>query len=116
MFVVVVRDFEGRLRDSGEVMLDLAKKLNVMESGTQAVATAQMLLGKRGAELMPFLQDLAEIGELNAKVTAQMAAEADAYEKNLIKLEGRKKSLYATIAAGVLPASIQPRAPISNAR
>lgn len=101
---VSTTDTSGRLRDSGEVMLDLAKKLNVMESGTQAVATAQMLLGKRGAELMPFLQDLAEIGELNAKVTAQMAAEADAYEKNLIKLEGRKKSLYATIAAGVLPA------------
>ena len=96
-------DASGKLRDSGEVMLDLAKKLDSMESSTQAVATAQLLLGKRGAELLPFMQDLAEIGELNARVTSQMAAEADAYEKNLIRLEGRKKSLYATIAAGVLP-------------
>ncbi len=100
---IAVLDSNGKLRDSGEVMLDLAKKLDSMDSSTQAVATAQQLLGKRGAELMPFLRDLADIGELNAKVTSEMAAEAEAYEKNLIRLEGRKKSLYNTIAAGVLP-------------
>jgi lambda family phage tail tape measure protein len=100
---ISVTDSSGKLRDSGEVMLDVAKKLATMDSGTQAVATAQMLLGKRGAELMPFMQDLADIGELNAKVTSDMAAEAEAYEKDLIRLEGRKKSLYNTIAAGVLP-------------
>ncbi len=96
-------DSSGKLRDSGEVMLDVARKLATMDSSTQAVATAQMLLGKRGAELMPFLQDLADIGELNAKVTADMAAEAEAYEKDLIRLESRKKALYNTIASGVLP-------------
>ena len=99
-------DASGKLRDSGEVMLDLAKKLDSMDSSTQAVATAQLLLGKRGAELLPFMQDLAEIGELNARVTSQMAAEADAYEKSLVRLEGLKKSLYTTIAAGVLPAMV----------
>ncbi|NBO82313.1 MAG: hypothetical protein EBU75_05620 [Betaproteobacteria bacterium] len=103
---ITTTDASGKLRDSGEVMLDLAKKLDSMDSSTQAVATAQLLLGKRGAELLPFMQDLAEIGELNARVTSQMAAEADAYEKNLIRLEGRKKSLYTTIAAGVLPAMV----------
>ena len=100
---VEVTDSSGKLRDSGEVMLDLAKKLDSMDSSTQAVATAQMLLGKRGAELLPFMQDLAEIGELNAKVTSEMAAEADMYEKNLVRLEGRKKSLYNTIASALLP-------------
>ena len=100
---VEVTDSSGKLRDSGEVMLDLAKKLDSMDSSTQAVATAQMLLGKRGAELLPFMQDLAEIGELNAKVTSVMAAEADLYEKNLVRLEGRKKSLYNTIASALLP-------------
>ena len=100
---VEVTDSSGKLRDSGEVMLDLAKKLDFMDSSTQAVATAQMLLGKRGAELLPFMQDLAEIGELNAKVTSEMAAEADLYEKNLVRLEGRKKSLYNTIASALLP-------------
>ena len=83
---ISVTDSSGKLRDSGEVMLDVAKKLASMDSGTQAVATAQMLLGKRGAELMPFMQDLADIGELNAKVTSDMAAEAEAYEKDLIRL------------------------------
>lgn len=98
-----VIDSSGKLLDSGEVMLDLAKKLDSMDSSTQAVATAQLLLGKRGAELLPFMQDLAEIGELNARVTAEMAAEADLYEKTLVRLEGRKKSLYNTIASGLLP-------------
>lgn len=100
---VEVTDSSGKLRDSGEVMLDLAKKLDSMDSSTQAVATAQMLLGKRGAQLLPFMQDLADIGELNAKVTSEMAAEADLYEKNLVRLEGRKKSLYNTIASAMLP-------------
>jgi lambda family phage tail tape measure protein len=100
---IEVTDSSGKLRDSGEVMLDLAKKLDSMDSSTQAVATAQMLLGKRGADLLPFMQDLAEIGELNAKVTSEMAAEADLYEKNLVRLEGRKKSLYNTIASALLP-------------
>jgi lambda family phage tail tape measure protein len=100
---VVVTDSSGKLRDSGEVMLDLAKKLDSMDSSTQAVASAQMLLGKRGAQLLPFMQDLADIGELNAKVTSEMAAEADLYEKNLVRLEGRKKSLYNTIASALLP-------------
>ena len=100
---VEVTDSSGKLRDSGEVMMDLAKKLDSMDSSTQAVATAQMLLGKRGAQLLPFMQDLAEIGELNAKVTSEMAAEADMYEKNLVRLEGRKKSLYNTIASALLP-------------
>ena len=49
------------------------------------------------------MQDLADIGELNAKVTSEMAAEADLYEKNLVRLEGRKKSLYNTIASALLP-------------
>ena len=100
---VEVTDSSGKLRDSGEVMLDLAKKLDSMDSSTQAVATAQMLLGKRGAQLLPFMQDLADIGELNAKVTSEMAAEADLYEKNLVRLEGRKKSLYNIIASALLP-------------
>ena len=100
---VEVTDSSGKLRDSGEVMLDLAKKLDSMDSSTQAVAAAQMLLGKRGAQLLPFMQDLADIGELNAKVTSEMAAEADLYEKNLVRLEGRKKSLYNTIASALLP-------------
>ena len=103
---IEVTDSSGKLRDSGEVMLDLAKKLDSMDSSTQAVATAQMLLGKRGAQLLPFMQDLADIGELNAKVTSEMAFEADAYEKNLVRLEGRKKSLYNTIAAALLPAMV----------
>jgi lambda family phage tail tape measure protein len=103
---IEVVDSSGKLRDSGEVMLDLAKKLDSMDSSTQAVATAQMLLGKRGAQLLPFMKDLAEIGELNARVTAEMAFEADAYEKNLIRLESRKKSLYNTIAQSLLPTMV----------
>jgi hypothetical protein len=100
---IEVTDSSGKLRDSGEVMLDLAQKLDSMDSSTQAVATAQLLLGKRGAELLPFMQDLAEIGELNAKVTSELAAEADLYEKNLVRLESRKQSLYNTIASALLP-------------
>lgn len=96
-------DSSGKLRDSGDMMLAIALKLDKMDSATQRVAVAQKLFGKAGADLLPMLHDLAEVGELNARVTADMAAEADNYEKNLVRLDARKKAFYNTIASQMLP-------------
>lgn len=100
---VPVTDTTGKLRDSSEVMLAVANRFADMDNGAQRVALAQKLFGKSGAELLPVLKDLADVGELNAKVTSEMAAQADQLEKNLIRLEARKKAIYNVLAQAVLP-------------
>ncbi|MER2537635.1 MAG: hypothetical protein ABTQ26_00185 [Azonexus sp.] len=100
---VEYQNSDKTLRESSGTLLDVAKALDKMESGTQRVALAQEILGKSGANLLPFLMDMADIGELVGKTTTEMAAMAYAYEKQLVKLEARKKTLYMTIAKELLP-------------
>ena len=89
-----------------EVMLKVAKSLDQVESGSVRVAAAQILFGRAGANLLPMLHDLAQQGEIVGKVTDDMAAMADKYERSLIALDGRKKALYNTIASALLPTMI----------
>jgi hypothetical protein len=61
----------------------LAKALNQFADDGNKVAIVQGVLGRTGAQYLSFLKDLAEAGELNATVTAQQAAAADAYNKQI---------------------------------
>lgn len=56
------------------------------DDGNKARAT-QVLFGKSLREVAPFLKDLAEAGELNAKVTEQQALEAEKFNKRIFELQ-----------------------------
>lgn len=75
-----------RQKDPAQAMLDIAKALDKFSDGGGKSAAAMAILGKSGAQALPFLKDLAETGELVGKVTAEQAAQAEAYEKNLNRL------------------------------
>ncbi len=77
---------ELRQMDTAEAMLKIAKALDQFRDGSGKTAAAMALLGKAGAEALPFLKDLAEQSELVGKVTTEQAAQAEAYEKNLNRL------------------------------
>ncbi len=79
----------GAWRDMGEVTIELAKKLHQYEDGAGKVALVQDALGKGAERYLPLLKDIAEEGEVQARVTAQQAAEAEKLEKswNRIKLQ-----------------------------
>ena len=77
---------ELRQMDTAEAMLKIAKALDQFRDGSGKSAAAMALLGKSGAEALPFLKDLAEQSELVGKVTTEQAAQAEAYEKNLNRL------------------------------
>jgi hypothetical protein len=100
---IEVKDANGHLRASDQVMKEVADKLATMENRTQAVAYAQLILGKAGANLLPFLDELAKTGELHAKVTTEQAEQAEKFEQSLAKLEGRTKKLGIAIANELLP-------------
>lgn len=77
---------ELRGMDTAEALLAVSKALDQFQDGSGKAAVAIALLGKSGANALPFLKDLAEQSELVGKVTTEQAAQAEAYEKSLNKL------------------------------
>lgn len=100
---VKATDSNGKLRNTGDLMEDIAKALNGYADGTGKAAIAQDLFGKSGAQLLPFLKDLATSGALVSKVTTEQAAQAEQYEKTLKKLAIAKEDLGRTVALQLLP-------------
>lgn len=101
---VAVKTTTGELRPANEVMQELGKKLSGMKDQTLAVAFAQELMGKSGANLLPFLYDLARAGTLTAKVTTEQAEAAKNFEDNLVKLGSAANKLKIALANDMLPA------------
>lgn len=85
-------------------MQAVAKAMDQFADGSGKSAVAMALYGKEGAKLIPFLKDLAEVGELHAKVTAQQAAMADNFSDNLVKLKASGEGWKKELSLGMLPA------------
>jgi len=58
-------------------MKAVADAMGQFADGSGKSAVAMALYGKEGAKLIPFLKDLNEVSELQAKVTSEQAAMAD---------------------------------------
>lgn len=63
------------------------------------------LTGKAAKDLAPILKALAEAGELNAKNTAEQAAEADKFNKQLFAFQANASAAARTLVADLLPAA-----------
>lgn len=100
---VKARDAAGNLRNTGDLTNDISKALAGYADGTSKAAIAQELFGKSGAQMLPFLKDLATTGDLVTKVTAKQAAEAEQYQKTLKRLQIAGEDLSRTLAMAFLP-------------
>jgi hypothetical protein len=94
---------ELKLLDTSDAFKQLADRLNEYEDGATKTALATALLGKSGAQLLPYMKDLAETGDLVAKVTTEQGAAAEEYEKNLKRLAAAQGAVAKIISAEVLP-------------
>ncbi len=92
-------------------MLAVAKAMNGFKDGAGKTAVAMALFGKAGAEMLPFLADLGEQGEIVAKVTKEQSEAADRYGDNIKKLQSGSEAWKKTLVAGMAPALAQ----VSNA-
>lgn len=70
-----------RAMDSAEALKAVADAMGQFRDGTGKTALALDLFGKSGAQLLPFLKDLAEQQTLAGKLTTEQAAAAEALEK-----------------------------------
>lgn len=85
-------DAAGNLRNVDDVLFDVSNALAKYEDGTNKVALAQALLGKTGAQVLPYFKDLAENGRVAASVTAEQAQAADDLQKawGRLVVEGKR--------------------------
>ena len=92
-----------RTLDTAEAFKVLADRLATFRDDGSKTAAVLEILGKSGAQLLPYLKDLAETGDLQAKVTTEQAAQAENLEKNLNRLFATKNAGFKEFSAGVLP-------------
>lgn len=103
---VAYQDSSGDLRDTGEVLMDIAAKFSTMEDGAAKAALAQKVFGKSGAELIPLMNNLQELGDearrLGVVMTTEQAQSLATFDDSLDKIkitaEGVKREFYAGLA------------------
>lgn len=100
---IATKDADGNFRSTGQVIEDVARALAGYADGTNKTALAQVLLGKSGAEALPFLKDLATRTKESATVSAEAAAEAErlANAWRAIKRDG--ELVAQSIASQIIP-------------
>lgn len=91
------------LQDMDAFLPTFAKKLLENAEGGQKVAAAQELMSKTGANLLPFMQQLAEAGRLNAKYTTEQAAAAGRFNDQMARLKDESSKLGVALANTLLP-------------
>lgn len=84
-------------------MQTVAKAMAGFEDGTGKAAVAMALYGKEGAKMLPFMHDLAEVGDLQAKVTTEQAAAAANLDDNLTRLSTSGEAWKKELANGMIP-------------
>ena len=100
---VNVFDANGKLKTADQVMLDVAKSQGQFKDGAEKSAAMMVILGRAGANMSPFLNDLAEKGKLNGKVTTEQAEAADKFEKQLIQLKAASEGYLRGALLPLLP-------------
>lgn len=100
---VSVKDASGNLKGADQVMLDVAIALQGFKDDANKTTAVLNIFGKSGADLSPMLADLAEKGNLNGKITAEQAQQAENFTRSLAKLKGETDGYIRAVALDVLP-------------
>lgn len=100
-----VRDLKAA--DPADALRQVAVALNRYADDGNKARIVQELFGKRVREVGPFLKDLAESGEANAKVTTKQAEEAEKFNKQLFDLQKNSKDAARSLLSDLLPALSQ---------
>lgn len=81
----------------------VAAELSKFEDGAGKTAVAVALFGRAGAELIPFLNDLADEGGRNAKLTEDQITAADEYTKTMARLKSELAQNAQVLIAEMVP-------------
>lgn len=86
-----------------EQLDSVAKAMAGFADGSEKTAVAVALFGKSGADLIPFLNDLADGGERQVKITSEQIKAADDFTKSQARLRSEFESFLQLQAVQALP-------------
>jgi hypothetical protein len=95
---------ELRKQDPAEALRTVAIALQGYAADGDKARLVQELFGKSIKEAGPFLKDLAEAGQLNAKVTSDQAQAAEDFNKAIFALQTSTKEAARALIGDLLPA------------
>ena len=109
---IALRDTNGNLRGTEEILADVAEQFSKYEDGAAKTALAQVLFGRSGNQLLPFLnegkkglEDLAaQANTLGMVWSTETTVQADAFNDKLEILKSGFQGFVNQVAAEVLPA------------
>lgn len=90
--------------DPAQALLKTSQALSGFADDANKARLVQELFGKSLKEVSPFLKDLAEQGELVAKVTTEQAAEAEKFNKQLFELQTNIGNASRSLSIGLVTA------------
>lgn len=108
---VSVRNQDGTLKSSGDVLSEIAERFSSYRDGAAKTALAIAIFGDAGARLIPMLNQgrdgLSAIGKeaesFGLVLDKRTTMAAAAFHQNLVRLDAINLGLYTTIAAKLLP-------------
>jgi hypothetical protein len=92
---ITVKDLQGPLSGSGDLLIAVSKKLEVLGDSTRKTNLEQRLLGRTGSELAPMLTVLGESFDASSEkalkfgvvISGSTAAEARKFQTTMVELE-----------------------------
>lgn len=108
---IAVRDADGNLRGTDEVLLDFADVLAAMPDGAEKTALSITALGRSGADLIPMLNGgrdaltemMGEADRLNLTIGTDTARSAEVFNDNITRLTGQIEGLKRQITEALAP-------------
>jgi len=94
---------EVKAKSPAEQLHIVAERLNTFADGSGKAAAAQVLFGKAGVEILPFLKQYGEQVNLTKEGYADYAKQAQEFEISLSKLKGASNSIVTHYAMELLP-------------
>jgi hypothetical protein len=109
---ISVVNADGTLRDSNEVMLDVAERFKGMENGAQKTALSMDIFGKSGSDLIPMLnmgrkglEENYQAAERFGMIVSKEAAKAaDEFNDSLGNMKASLSGATHEIGAAIMPA------------
>jgi len=109
---IAVTDSNGNLRNTAEILADVAEKFASYENGAEKTALAQRIFGESGAKLIPFLnngrdglQQMAdEASKLGLILTTESGVAAEKFNDSLTRLAKVQTGFTNNLTQALLPA------------
>lgn len=112
---IAVKDADGNLRSSTQVLGDFAEKFQQLGGSPEAVAAGFQIFGKSFQELIPLLKDgregiqgaADELERFGGVISTETGQAAEEFNDNLSRLKVQFQAIFAQVAQQLLPTLVQ---------